>query len=320
MPGENLNNVSPEARSRFGGGPGVGGPPGVFRGPPVGGGPPGIGSYGPPGIGNRGPYSVQSPETFVDPYKLFRFVDLTAEPGKTYRYRVQILLYNPNFALSQDCLDPKAIQAGTDKKRLAESTWIETPAITAPRDYQILADFINFARLTARINLLAIAKTPADTQNGAQPANPDTYVEIVKEFDLPLGGVPYLHDQDIDKVIDMTTESIRKVEKINVDTDQTVLLDMRNDKPLGEGRVKDATELLLMDGAGNLLNASRAADKLVLDDFQQRTKPPADMKESSGEATPRPGTNPYQNQQRPGPPVGPRGPQRGGPPTGKGAR
>jgi hypothetical protein len=212
------------------------------------------------------------------------------------------------------------LQSGSDKKKYIESPMVETPAITVPHDYQILADSINSVggRLSAKINLLAIAKTPSDTQNGAQPANPDTYVEIVKELELPLGGVPYLHDQDIDKVIDMSSESIRKVEKINVDTNQTVLLDVRNDKPLGEGRMRDATELLLMDGAGNLLNASRAADKLVLEDYQQRTKPPAEMKESPSEtATPRPGPNvgPLRN----GPPG--RGPAKGvGPPNTKGGR
>ncbi len=276
----------------------MGGPPGMFRGPPGGAGPYG---GGPPGFANRGPNSMQTAETFVDPYRLFRFVDLTAEPGKTYRYRVLLLLNNPNYNLVAECLDPKVLQVGSDKKKYIESPTVETPAITAPHDYQILADSIT-ARQTARINLLAITKTPADTQNGAQPANPDTYVEIVKEFDLPLGGVPYLHDQEIDKVLDMTTESVRKVEKINVDTDQTVLLDMAQRQAAGRRPGKRCHGTAANGCAGNLLNASRAADKLVLDDFQQRTKPPADMKESSGDVTTPHGQNPYQGPPRNGPP------------------
>ena len=32
-------------------------------------------------------------------YRMFRFVDTTVEPGKTYRYRVQISVRNPNFGL-----------------------------------------------------------------------------------------------------------------------------------------------------------------------------------------------------------------------------
>ena len=74
--------------------------------------------------------------------RLFRFVHLTAEPGKTYRYQVKILLYNPNYDLTSERLDQNAIQAGTSKKRLIESKAIETPPITVPRSFQVLADSV----------------------------------------------------------------------------------------------------------------------------------------------------------------------------------
>ena len=263
-----------------------------------------------PGFGNRMTQGMA--EQFVDPYRLFRFVDLTAEPGKTYRYRVQLLVSNPNYGLLTDCLDPNAIQAGSDKKKYVESQWTESPAITVPHEFQVLADGVNvpggrLSELKAKINLLAIAKTPAaDSVQGGAQSNKDTYVEVVKDIEVPLGGIVYVHDTEIDKVLDMSAEAVRKVEKITVDTHQTVLLDVRNDKPLGDGRMKDATEILLMDGNGNVFDASRAADRLVYEDYQQRTKPSAEMKESTGESTPfRPGGPPYQ-----GPGSGP-----GHPPT-----
>jgi hypothetical protein len=268
-------------------------------------------------------------DVFADPYKLFRFVDLSAEPGKTYRYRVQLLLYNPNYGLLLDSLDPKAIQAGSVKKRFAESQPIETPAITVPQDYQILADAVSIPggrlwELKAKIDLLAIAKTPvAESQTGVTPANPDTYVEVVKDdLEVPLGGIVFVHDADIDKVLDMSTESVRKVEKISIDTNQTALLDVRNDKPLGDGKARNATEMLYLDGSGNLFDASRAADKLVLDDYQERTKPATDAtKPAAGETpvVPRPGpirNSPYPGPARTGPGV-PRGP---GAPAAKGPR
>ena len=181
-----------------------------------------------------------------------------------------------------------------------------------PHEFQVLADGVNvpggrLSELRAKINLLAIAKTPAaDSVQGGAQGNKDTYVEVVKDIEVPLGGIVYVHDTEIDKVLDMSAEAVRKVEKITVDTHQTVLLDVRNDKPLGDGRMKDATEMLLMDGNGNVFDASRAADRLVYEDYQQRTKPPAEMKETTGESTPfRPGGPPYQ-----GPGSGP-----GHPPT-----
>jgi hypothetical protein len=207
-------------------------------------------------------------------------------------------------------LDPKAIQAGAAAKRLADSPWAETAPITVPYQYQVLAEGINvpggrLSELKARINLLALAKTPAaESQTGSPSANSDTYVEIVKEIEggVPLGGIVYVRDAEIDKVPDLSSESIRKVEKISVDTDQTVLLDVRNDKPLGEGKSKDATEMMLMDGAGNLYNANRAADKLVLEDYLARTKVATESKETNEPVSPRPGPG-----IGPGRPTGPGG-------------
>src|SRR5262249_8386868 len=125
------------------------------------------------------------------------------------------------------------------------------------------------------VNLLGLAKTPAaESQTGA--GSSDTWVEVVKELEVPMGGVAYLPDTDIDKVLDMSSETVRKVSKISIDTDQTMLLDLRNDKPLGEGKSADATELLFMEKYGRVFNASRAADKPVYKDYFDRTKPPAD--------------------------------------------
>ncbi len=68
---------------------------------------------------------------------LFRFFDYTVEPGKSYRYRVRLLLANPNYGI-----DPKFLA----DPELAEKQWIEkdrwsepTPVITVPRDTYVLA-------------------------------------------------------------------------------------------------------------------------------------------------------------------------------------
>ncbi len=70
-------------------------------------------------------------------YLLFRFFDYSVEPGKSYRYRVRLLLANPNFDL-----DPKFLE----RPELARQRWIEkdrwsepSPVITAPRDTFVLA-------------------------------------------------------------------------------------------------------------------------------------------------------------------------------------
>lgn len=50
-------------------------------------------------------------------YQLFRFFDFTVEPGKQYVYRVQLVLFNPNYRL-----DPQYLE----RPELAEQPWLET--------------------------------------------------------------------------------------------------------------------------------------------------------------------------------------------------
>ena len=81
--------MSPGMSSRMGG-PGGMMPPGMGPGGMMGG---GMGSTMAGADGGMG-MEMQLPE-----YRMFRFVDTTVVPGKTYRYRVQISLRNPNYDL-----------------------------------------------------------------------------------------------------------------------------------------------------------------------------------------------------------------------------
>ena len=81
--------MSPGMSSRMGG-PGGMMPPGMGPGGMMGG---GMGSTLAGADGGMG-MEMQLPE-----YRMFRFVDTTVVPGKTYRYRVQISLRNPNYDL-----------------------------------------------------------------------------------------------------------------------------------------------------------------------------------------------------------------------------
>ena len=74
------------------------GPPGGSM-PPGGamgmGGPPMGGMPGMPGMG----FGMTSAGPQEPAFRMFRFVDTTVEPGKTYRYRVKISVKNPNYGL-----------------------------------------------------------------------------------------------------------------------------------------------------------------------------------------------------------------------------
>jgi hypothetical protein len=82
--------------------------------------------------GTSGP----SPATLQVKYQLFRFFDFTVQPGKQYVYRVQLLLYNPNYRL-----DPQYLE----RPELAEQPWLETQwsdatePVRVPMDARLIA-------------------------------------------------------------------------------------------------------------------------------------------------------------------------------------
>ena len=69
-------------------------------------------------------------------YYLFRFFDFTVEPGRRYRYRVRLLLRNPNYEVNARFLRDEKF--GVGKGIETEPTpW--TDVVTVPRDDRLLA-------------------------------------------------------------------------------------------------------------------------------------------------------------------------------------
>jgi hypothetical protein len=66
---------------------------------------------------------------------LVRFVDPTVEPGKTYKYTIQVRMANPNFGKKEDVAFP----ALAEIKELFPSQPVDTPTITIPGEYYLYA-------------------------------------------------------------------------------------------------------------------------------------------------------------------------------------
>jgi len=82
------------------------------------------------------PVGPGSDEDDSPEYWLFRFFDYTVQPGKHYRYRVRLLLANPNEGISPRYL----INPELGKLRWLQSEWSEpSEVICVPRDTELLA-------------------------------------------------------------------------------------------------------------------------------------------------------------------------------------
>jgi hypothetical protein len=108
-------------------------------------------------------------------------------------------------------------------------------------------------------------------------------------MELSLGSVAYLADATIENVPDMTIEQIRaKVEKVTIETNQSMLLDVRNDDPLAINSKSKTmpAEMLFIDATGRLVVVNSGADSLALKEFKDRTTLPTDAAAIPNTTTP----------------------------------
>lgn len=88
--------------------------------------------YGPVGGPRSGSFygTIRLPD-----YKLFRFVDRTVEPGKRYRYRVRLWLWNPNYKQ-----DPRFLERPElGKEPYIATAWSDpSNVVEVPRDDRLL--------------------------------------------------------------------------------------------------------------------------------------------------------------------------------------
>lgn len=83
----------------------------------------------PPGGGPQQPVAAGEPAATDVEFAMFRFIDTSVAPGKTYRYRVKHELWNPNYKVPTQHLDNAAL-AETVKLPSPQSN--ETTAVGAP--------------------------------------------------------------------------------------------------------------------------------------------------------------------------------------------
>lgn len=195
-------------------------------------------------------------------FYLLRFFDFNVEPGKSYRYRVQLGLTNPNFEVDAKYLDDPA-QA---KKPVLTTDWSEpTAVVSVPREsYMLVGDASRgSAGSEPSLNLLAV-KMISELGIKAAVKQPAQYRGQIgnwrnEKVDLPTpenepipAPVPGSDDKPgakpkkpRDKPIDLITD--------------TLLVDIRGGEAVGRGS-KAPAEVLVMTPSGRLAVRSQVTD------------------------------------------------------------
>lgn len=157
-----------------------GGYPGGYSSPE--GGYPGM-----PGMGPEGYGQYPQEEYIPEEYLLLRYFDFDVEPGKYYRYRVKLIVDNPNYAL------PPRVLAQPD---LAQPKWLEAAwsepsgVVNVPLDSQAL--------------IVSATPKPSQGETAAKLLlvrfDMDTGIEAFKEFEVLRGQWLNFLKQEFDRV------------------------------------------------------------------------------------------------------------------------
>jgi hypothetical protein len=183
---------------------------------------------------------------------LLRFFDFQVQPGKTYKYQVQLLLLDPNQAphvtanvLDQAVLDRLKKLKGPDGQ-IASANRIQrapfsqpSPAVTVPLEGSVRMASVQVDD-EPRVKLLV-------QSFGRQPKTND-WIQAKKERDFSRGGVANFQE-DAEYLMAQQMQ-IDKVDSFPFHTGITVL-DMKGGERLG-GDLLSPSRVLLMDPAGGL--------------------------------------------------------------------
>jgi hypothetical protein len=131
------------------------------------------------GYGMSGSGAVELTEEQLK-YKLFRFFDFDVEPGKHYRYRVALLLWNPNYKVEPQYL----LSSDLGKSWYVETEYSEaSDTITVLRDSEVLAGPVD-----PPIRVRPLAKV------GILRFMVDTGTETFAEYQVARGQLLNFHD------------------------------------------------------------------------------------------------------------------------------
>lgn len=223
-----------------------GGMPGMAGGMPGGMGPgmdpgmePGMGSGMMMGMGGR---MAQSSREKIE-YKLFRFFDFDVKPGKTYKYRVRLVLTNPNFAKPKRYLaDPKLAA-----EEVLYTDWSEsTPEVFVPLGSELLAGDVNPKTPTAKVMVRQF-----DQENA---------ITAVHVFDMTRGSTANEHAVKVPTPPKLGVSTTTEEEEIDFTTNATVVDLSGGDKLPAGTRGKLPGRVLVMRSDGELALLSQFDD------------------------------------------------------------
>ncbi|HWC88235.1 MAG TPA: hypothetical protein VG433_01210 [Pirellulales bacterium] len=182
------------------------------------------------------------------PYRMFRFFDYTVENDRMYRYRVKVVIKNPNLGVAKRYLKRPELADGERR----ESPFSEpSPVAIVPPNSRVLAGDVLAPRglNEARAKVLVIKWEPAKA------------VEVPHEFDLSRGA--FINFPDTETPIPVPGQPDKSdAGKVSFESN-TMLVDMMGGEPVtrpNERPIKTPSLMLFMDPFGQLAIHAHVTD------------------------------------------------------------
>lgn len=201
-------------------------------------------------INNRNVVQAAPRQAVGLPNRMFRVFDFTVEPEKQYRYRVRLVVQNPNFGMHPGFL--KSPDLAKNSFELAPAS-LPSDALSIPRDWQLLTGPYKPAS----------PALPGEVRMGVEIWDPATGADAVGMLRVNLGQVLNTNLKVRYRnplAIDREQPPLEKELKL---TTGTMLVDVFEDVLLPKERPNaprvHACEVLLLESSGNLQCMSTAA-------------------------------------------------------------
>jgi len=226
----------------------------------------------------RGPEMLGSEGDAGPEFLLFRFFDFQVEPGKSYRYRVRLILENPNYEVDPRFLEKEEL----GKIKRIESGWsTPTDVVSVPRDTRMLAVDVAQPRRLGDEPSASVLMIQWVKENGREAYQQFDRITRGQVLNYPgcqfppdeTNGRSRRRDRDADEEDEMLARRAMPAEQTNsfpVDyMSDAVVVDLRGGHRLpGRDRLDSPGEILLLDADGTLVVRNELADA---EQYRQRT-------------------------------------------------
>lgn len=195
-------------------------------------------------------------------YKMIRFFDTTVQQGKTYRYRVRVVLENPNFQIAPKYLAKKE----SGKAETLTTEWSEASApIFVPRNNRVVVNRASAPNAKGEQKLSKAILSVWD---------PKTAQNAVMDLKNVVRGEVLNRSAEV-ALPDPTNPKKAKRERFDFTTDLVLVgiagNDLPNDKP-GERAAPRPTEILVLNADGELVLQHELDDALSYEEEETRRK------------------------------------------------